>query len=662
MSRKRKSDKRTGASIKAEIKKVELEVSFSLKRNIKYLIIAFLVLIPAILCYYYVFYAYSVNHENGFTLDDPWIHLTFARNLVEYGSFSYFKNQVVTAGSTSPIYTLILAIGFLITNNEMILSYVLGILFLMLAVFSFFKLSEMSFPKEYWLAIAAALIFALDRWMNFIAVSGMETTMYIFLLIICFYYYRKRKAILFGLTLGLVLWGRPDAVAFIGAIIADYMIFLYMKKKSPKVNEELNVFIKPELIKSAVVFLIVIAAYFAMNLHLSGSLMPNTYEAKLTYYSPEFRSRTDFLKYEVWQYFTDSAYLLLIIPFFIAVLKIFIDSGKLRYNQFLFPLIFIIALVFIYWYKLPYAHRFGRYLMPIIPFYILLFVYGTREFYRYLYKYFNDKNLVNALNYIFFIIVIIYSALEYYQLRLLYADQTHHISIRQVATAKWLHDHTPEGSIVATHDVGAIGYYSGREVIDVAGLINPEFIKKLNDKDFSQFMVDEMKKYRVSYIAFLREWYRVVNQPPLFTTGDNNIEIMDVFKFDPNKTHILSREVNGMNSYALQLAQNRQVAQAINLLSRSVSMDPESSLSYYYLSYAYSLEGDDANTVKYLKKALSIFPEYKEASLALASEYRKLNDIPEARKYTEGYLKYNPSDSTALNLLKSLQDSIRIDK
>jgi tetratricopeptide (TPR) repeat protein len=662
MSRKRKSDKRTASSAKAEIKKAELEVSFSLKRNVKYLIIVFLIIIPAILCYYYVSYAYSVNHENGFTLDDPWIHLTFARNLVEYGSFSYFKNQVVTAGSTSPIYTLILAIGFLITKNEMILSYILGILFLMLAVFYFFKLSESSFPKENWLAIAAALIFAIDKWMDFIAVSGMETTMYIFLLIICFYFYKKRKPVLFGLMLGLVLWGRPDAVAFIGAIIADYMIFLYMKKKSPKANEELNVFTKQELIKSVSIFLVVIAAYFAMNLHLSGSLMPNTYEAKLTYYAPEFRSRANFLRFEVWQYFTDSAYLLLIIPFFIAVLKIFIDSGKLRYNQFLFPLIFIIALVFIYWYKLPYAHRFGRYLMPIIPFYILLFIYGTREFYKYIYRYFREKNTVNSLNYIFFLIVIIYSVSVYYQQRVLYAEQTHHIAIRQVATAKWLRDHTPEGSIIATHDVGAIGYYSNREILDVAGLINPEFIKRLNDRDFSKFMVIEMKKYNVSYIAFLREWYRVVNQTPLFTTGDNNFEIMDVFKFDPNRTHILSREVNGMNSYALQLAQNRQVAQAINLLSRSVSMDPESSLSYYYLSYACSLEGDDANTVKYLKKALDIFPEYKDAALSLASEYRKLNDIHEARKYTEGYLKYNPSDSTALNLLKSLQDSIRIDK
>ena len=660
MSRKRKSDKRTRASDKAEIKKTELEVSFPLKKNVKYLIIAVLLIVPAVLCYYYVSYAYSVNHENGFTLDDPWIHLTFAKNLVEYGSFSYFRNEVVTAGSTSPIYTFILAAGFLITKNEMILSYVLGIFFLVLAVFSFFKLSEISFPKENWLAIASALIFALDRWLNFIAVSGMETTLYILLLLICFYYYRKRKPILFGLTLGLVFWGRPDAIAFIGAVIADYLIFIYLKKKAPKSNADVPAFTKQELTKSVIVFVIILAAYFAMNLHLSGSIMPNTYDAKLTYYSPEFKSRSEFLNNEVWLYFTASSYLLLIIPFFIAVLKLLADSSKLKYNYFLLPLLFIISLVFIYWYKLPYAHRFGRYMMPIIPFYILLFVYGSREFYKYLYRYFNEMKIVNSLNYIFFIIVVIYFASDSYQQRLLYAEQTHYISIRQVAAAKWLRDHTPEGSVIATHDVGAIAYYSNRKIIDVAGLINPEFIKKLNDSDFSQFMTAEMKKYKVSYLAFLREWYRVVNQTPLFTTGENNFEIMDVYKFDPGKTHILSREVNSMINYALQLIQSRQPQQAVSVFISAVSKDPGSSLTYYYLAYAYSALSDDANTEKYLKKALDVFPGFREASFALANVYKKQNNVPGARVCMEKYLSYNPADTTAANYLRSLSDTVKI--
>ena len=77
---------------------------------------------------FFVLSALQANGGSGFPLDDAWIHLQFARNLHEYGSFSYFQDRMVTSGSTSPLYTLLLAAGFFLTSNEMILSYALGIL------------------------------------------------------------------------------------------------------------------------------------------------------------------------------------------------------------------------------------------------------------------------------------------------------------------------------------------------------------------------------------------------------------------------------------------------------------------------------------------------------------------------------------------------------
>ena len=56
--------------------------------------------------------AFQRNGTNGFPLDDPWIHLQFAKNLHAYGHYSYYKAEMVTSGSTSPLYTLILALGF----------------------------------------------------------------------------------------------------------------------------------------------------------------------------------------------------------------------------------------------------------------------------------------------------------------------------------------------------------------------------------------------------------------------------------------------------------------------------------------------------------------------------------------------------------------------
>lgn len=645
--------------------KKTIDISFgpNLSSTTGLIVIAVLFILSIVLPYYYVHYAYSLNQYNSFPLDDPWIHLQFAKNLAEYGSFSYFKNEVVTAGSTSPIYTIILAAGFFVTKNEMWLSYVIGILFFALSVFYFYRLSGTFFPKDNWLAIGAALLLVLDKWINFISVTGMETTLYIFLLVASYYYYRKMNAIGFAVTLGLTFWTRPDALAFIAAIAADYFFRVYLKNRSPKENAGIELFEKKDLYKIAGIFGIIVGAYFAMNFMISGSLLPNTYSAKLAYYSAEFRSRADFMKVEVWEYFTESAYLLIFIPFLFGIIKLGSDTIKLKYNALIPAFIFIALLIFMYWYKLPYAHRFGRYLMPIFPFYILLSVYGGREFFRWFAGYIGDSKLVNGLNVILIAGTLVYYGTEYYETRKIFQDQSRHIYIRQVETAKWLKNNTPEGSIIATHDVGAIAYYSERKIVDVVGLINPEFISKLNTKEFAGFVEEQIIKQNVNYMAFLKEWFQVVNQPSLFTAGENAFEIMQVYKYIPGKTHLLSTEVNSGLQYASQLINAKQYPQAINILKQLAAMDPNSSLTYFMMAYVNTATNDAVQAEKNLTKAIEIYPDYRDAVISLSNIYKVQNRIEESRSILSSYTANNPQDTLALNHLKNLgipkQDSVK---
>ncbi|HEX9798899.1 MAG TPA: hypothetical protein VGC00_01890, partial [Thermoanaerobaculia bacterium] len=46
---------------------------------------------------------------SGFPLDDPWIHLTFARSLAAGDGLAYRAGELV-AGSTAPLWTALLAV------------------------------------------------------------------------------------------------------------------------------------------------------------------------------------------------------------------------------------------------------------------------------------------------------------------------------------------------------------------------------------------------------------------------------------------------------------------------------------------------------------------------------------------------------------------------
>ena len=57
----------------------------------------------------------------GFPLDDSWIHLHFARNLAEGAGFAY-NPGVPVAGSTAPLWTLLLAAGARVAGASMIMT------------------------------------------------------------------------------------------------------------------------------------------------------------------------------------------------------------------------------------------------------------------------------------------------------------------------------------------------------------------------------------------------------------------------------------------------------------------------------------------------------------------------------------------------------------
>lgn len=620
--------------------KYSFEANVRINKTMRMVFYALVIILPIALALNYLRFAYTNNKFMGFPLDDPWIHLTFAKNLAQYFSFSYFKDEVVTAGSTSPLYTFILSVMFFITGNEMLMSYALGITFFAAASFFFYNLSVIEFDKETIFALLCTGIFIMDKWMNFIADSGMETTLFIFILILSAYLYRKRKAVPLAISLGLIMWTRPDGIVFIIALVIDYLLVRHYSKD----QYELKLFSDSDLKKMGLIFVIFTALYFALNYALSGSILPNTYTAKMIYYSPDLRSRWDFLKNEVWLYFKYGSYYLVMWGFLFSVLKLIYDIYRKTYNQNTLYILFALGLVLVYYLKLPYAHRFGRYMMPILPFFFLVAVIGFRDFARIINKYTENTLFAKSIFYILVAIVYYMGITNYEETKELYAAECRYINDRQVKAAKWLATYTKEGDIIATHDVGAIGYYSKRKVIDLAGLITPELISKFRDKDYVNYIQKYLKEKNVTHLAFLREWYRVVNQTPLLLTPNNiSPEIMEVFRYKPDTTYILSMEGNGLTMNLETLASQKAAQQILYVARRLLEIEPNSSYTYYLVAYAYSLLNDDPNYEHNMRRAIELYPDFKDAHFYFGIWLKERKRYEEAREHFAKVLEMDPN-------------------
>lgn len=619
---------------------------------LKYLIYFILIALPVILAYNYYSNALNINGYNSFPLDDGWIHLQFAKNLSEYFSFSYYKDEMVTAGSTSPLYTFIVAIGFFITNNEMLLSYFTGILFFALSSLIIFKLSMKDFSKDILASMICAGLFILDRMMNFISLSGMETTMYVFTLLLAAYFYKERKTYSLAVILGLIIWSRPDGVAFIAAIAVDLILAIFYFK-----NEEIKkIYSKDILLKMAGIFVLISGAYFLMNLIIAGSLFPNTYSAKIAYFS-DAEKKLSYITDKVFPFFGSLSYSLYIAGFAAAIIKFIYDLYKRKISENSLYILFFTFFLLLYMIKLPEVNRFGRYIMPLVPFFILLTVAGYRELLIFINKYLKNAFILRFV-FIIFAGILFYRSIEDYDtFKNFYAKQCEYIYERQVKTAMWLKENTKEDDILGVHDIGAIGFYTGRKLVDVAGLVTPYLNERLIEKNYSQIMTEYLKERGVSYIAFLREWYRPVNQKALFKTPENSPqEVMEVYKFIPDTTYVISKDANYLMSLALRNLSKKDGNDIVSRVNKIIELEPKYAEAYFLRAYGYSLLN---NTVKYeedLKNAIMHYPDFKDAHFNLGMYLMENGRYAEAEEPLKKTLELDPTNKAVQDSLKVIED------
>jgi hypothetical protein len=180
-----------------------------------------------------------------------------------------------------------------------------------------------------------------------------------------------------------------------------------------------------------------------------------------------------------------------------------------------------IAHLTLYALRLPVTYQHGRYQIPVIPFFLLVGVGGMADLLR-----LRAPGLVRrAVSRSALASVVLVSLIFLGLGGQAYATDVAFIQGEMVAIARWLETNVSPDSLIAVHDIGAIGYFAQhpRPLLDLAGLVTPEVIPFMTDETrLLEFMQDR----GADYVVFFPDWsdaYRRLAQDPrlekIYITG-----------------------------------------------------------------------------------------------------------------------------------------------
>ena len=448
----------------------------------------------------------------GYPLDDAWIHQTYARNFAETGKW-FFINGIESGGSTSPLWTFLLSLGYKIEFlSPFFWTSLLSILLVSGLSLIGFEVIRRKVDTQNWMIVTGSILFGLEWHLIWSVSSGMETLLFCCLSLLLFFFLIDfKKPVFIGIIVGLMIWVRPDGLTLLGPLLL-ILIWKGIKK-------ELNIGL---LVKTFLPLVILYISYGVFNFSISGRLFPNTFYAKQFEYAVVLQQALPIRLMRMFLVPVSGAGFLLIPG---AVWFIFKGIRKLDVWIIVLFLWFV-GYGVLFALRLPMDYQHGRYLMPLIP---AFFVLGISGWAVIMSHFQNNKKCMNIFKLIWVsygIATVVFGIVGH---RALVKD-IQIIDQLMVQPAKWINLHTEESDIIAAHDIGALGYFGEREIIDLAGLIQQDIIPIIRDeKEIKNYII----KKQVDYLIIFYDWYEQMSdfgkvEETFEMDLENKLEIVEI--------------------------------------------------------------------------------------------------------------------------------------
>lgn len=406
--------------------------------------------------------------------DDPFISYRYAENLTRGLGFVYNPGERILS-TTTPLFTTILAVVGMITPRFHLLATTIGIVSLVLGGLFIFDIARtLHNPIVGW-----AGLFLYPTFPLLVSTLGSETPVYLALCLGAFAFYARRNLLFAGIFGVLATLTRPDGILVLAIMAIDYLI--RHRKPIPW---------KPIVISGGILLIWIAFAWVYF-----GSPIPVTLAAKqqqgLMSASEPFPQGllTVASSYNSW-------------PFMLGLVLAITGAVFAVWKQRDWLVLLIWPVIYFASYTILGVSRYFWYYAPLIPGIIAAIGLGLSAINELINLIPKDKKYIRSLLLIIpgLLLTILFFA-NGMQLRQMSTRNDPRLGIYK-AVGDWLRENTQPGDRVGSLEIGILGYYAQRPMVDFAGLIRPEVAEQFSAtttfQDAAFFAVDEFQpKYLV---------------------------------------------------------------------------------------------------------------------------------------------------------------------
>jgi hypothetical protein len=402
---------------------------------------------------------------NNMTTDDTFIFMQYARNVYANGEFS-FNPGSPTYGFTSPLWLVLLSMSLYVTSDLILNAKVLSLLFYIGSIWTFFRISIESLERKS-IVLIAVLLFSINPVFQTMALSGMESTLSVMLILLFFYFFRsdleEYRLRWSPLWLSLSILARPET-ALIGCIA--FLFFVVGSYRTGKARFLRNISIFAVSFVPLMCWLLVAYLNF-------GTIIPNPVIVK------------SIASVKSWDFGYILKRYILIVGSMNGIELVGIGLFGLialtRGNsQVLFPRskdfhmigVWVVALASSYMFqKVAISPRYWLIASPFITLYFLKMLDLNWDWT------FHPRNSSHRWAMLIFAMCVfpLFMTMSVYYPHVKTYNEKDKI-LREFG--HWLNRNSNRGEGVASIDIGILGYYSERPVIDLTGLINVDILTR----------------------------------------------------------------------------------------------------------------------------------------------------------------------------------------